>query len=140
MRNRIEIKEVVTCLLESGGKILILKRSEKVSTYQGKWAGVSGYVEIAPLKQALKEIREETGLDESDIKLINKGKLLEVLDKELRRKWIIHPYLFHVKCPDKIHIDWEHIETKWIFPCELSKYPTVPKLKETLDRCINRRL
>ncbi|MCK4352190.1 NUDIX pyrophosphatase [candidate division WOR-3 bacterium] len=138
-QGRFEIKEVVTCFLEFGGKILILKRSEKVGTYQGKWAGVSGYVETTPDKQALKEIREETGLRKSDIKLIRKGKPFEILDERLKRKWIIHSYLFHINNPDKIRINWEHTESKWIFPRELSNYSTVPELKETLNKCINRR-
>jgi 8-oxo-dGTP diphosphatase len=38
-------KKVVTCFLESNGAILILRRSELVGSYQGRWAGVSGYIE-----------------------------------------------------------------------------------------------
>ncbi|MCL0057688.1 hypothetical protein M1N05_01270 [Dehalococcoidales bacterium] len=38
-------KKVVTCFLESDGEILILRRSAQVSSYQGRWAGVSGYIE-----------------------------------------------------------------------------------------------
>jgi len=38
-------RNVVTCFLKSGSEILILRRSEQVGTYQGKWAGVSGYID-----------------------------------------------------------------------------------------------
>ena len=136
----LEKKHVVTCFLEHAGKILILKRSRKVGTYQGSWAGVSGYMEASAMKQAFIEIKEETGLTRSDIKLITKGKSLEITDERLNRKWIIHPFLFYVKDPKNIKIDWEHTEMKWITPEELTIYQTVPALKETLERVIGNNL
>jgi len=37
---------VVSCLLiNEKGKILILKRSDKVKTYKGCWSAITGYVE-----------------------------------------------------------------------------------------------
>ena len=41
-------RRVVTCFLMHQGKLLVLRRSAKVRTYQGKWAGVSGYIEDIP--------------------------------------------------------------------------------------------
>jgi PncC family amidohydrolase len=127
-------KHVVTCFLEHSRKILILRRSSKVGTYRRSWAGVSGYIETNDIDQAFTEIRQETQLYQKDLKLIKKGKPLEVIDKNLNRKWIVHPFLFHVKAPDKIKIDWEHTESKWIKPSELKKYETVPGLAKALDR------
>jgi len=63
-------KRVVTCFLESDGEILILRRSGQVGTYQGRWAGVSGYIETTADEQALVEIKEEAGLSPEDLKLI----------------------------------------------------------------------
>jgi PncC family amidohydrolase len=128
----LRITPVITCFLESRGMILILRRSRRVGTYIGHWAGISGFVETTADKQVLIEIKEETGLTGKDIKLISKGPPLEVVDKKLRTKWIVHPYLFHVKNPDKIELDWEHTESKWIIPDEIDNYSTVPKLKEAL--------
>ncbi len=127
-------KQVVTCFLEFGNKLLILRRSEQVGSYQGKWAGVSGYIETTADEQALTEIEEETSLSGEDLELIKKGKPLSVEDEKLGVKWMIHPYLFHVKDRDKIKIDWEHKETKWIDPRDIDNYETVPRLKETLAR------
>jgi nicotinamide-nucleotide amidase len=129
-------KHVVTCFLEHRGKILILRRSAKVGTYRRAWAGVSGYMETNAIDQAFAEISEETELYKKDLKLIKKGKPLEVIDKSLNRKWIVHPFLFHVKSPDKIKTDWEHTEAKWIKPGELKKYETVPGLAKALARVI----
>jgi len=127
-------KRVVTCFLESNGEILILRRSEQVGSYQGKWAGVSGYIETTADEQALVEIAEETGLSHEDLKLIKRGEPLSIKDERLGVKWVVHPYLFRIKDRGKIRIDWEHKEARWIKPEAIGNYQTVPKLKETLAR------
>jgi 8-oxo-dGTP diphosphatase len=134
-----EISNVVTCFLESGGEILILKRSNNVGTYQGKWAGVSGYLpskktagrDTTPEQQALKEINEETSLTAEEVELVKKGQPVTIKDEELNKTWKIHPFIFRVKTPDKIKIDWEHTEMAWIKPEDMGNYDTVPNLKET---------
>ena len=125
-------KRVVTCFLKSENKILLLRRSQQVGTYQGRWAGVSGYIETTADEQALVEIKEETGLSGEDLKLIKRGKPLPIKDKELGIKWVVHPYLFRIKDRGKIKTDWEHKETRWIQPKDIDNYQTVPMLKETL--------
>jgi len=132
--DNLEEKQVVTCFLESEGEILLLRRSEQVGSYRGRWAGVSGYIEKTPDKQALTEIAEETGLDTEDIELIKKGETLTIEDEELKTRWLVHPFLFRIKDRDKVRIDWEHKELKWIDPKTIGTYPTVPMLKEALDR------
>lgn len=133
----LEEKHVVTCFLEHQKMILILRRSGKVGTYKRAWAGVSGYIETDPLDQAYTEIREETGLFKSSVKLISTGLPLEVMDKSINHKWIVHPFLFHVTDPERLKIDWEHTEFKWIKPGDLSKYKTVPGLKTALDSILD---
>jgi len=123
---------VVTCFLESEGKILLLQRSEQVSSYRGKWAGVSGYLESEPDKQALTEIVEETGLQPPDISLVKKGKPVLINDKETGARWLVHPYLFHVADRSKIKIDWEHKSARWLAPAEMKRYATVPGLDKAL--------
>ncbi len=131
---KLQEKRVVTCFLESDGEILLLRRSERVGSYQGRWAGVSGYIEKTPDEQALVEIEEETSLGEEDLDLIKKGEPLPVEDKKLGVRWLVHPYLFHIKDRGKVKIDWEHKETKWIAPEDLGKFETVPMLREVLAR------
>jgi len=136
VKKPLEEKPVVTCFLESGGEILLLRRSERVGSYQGRWAGVSGYIETTADEQALTEIAEETSLSREDLKLGKRGKPLPVEDEKLGVKWVVHPYLFHIRDRHKIKIDWEHKETRWIDPKDIDNYPTVPMLKETLGRVI----
>ncbi len=137
----LETNKIVTCFLEYRDKILILKRSNSVSTYQGKWAGISGYIDNpsnSPTEQAYKEIQEETGLTTDDITLVKQGIPFEIIDNTIKKKWIVHPYLFHVKSKKKISIDWEHLEIKWISPEEICLYHTVPNLKKSLEKVSNK--
>ena len=67
--------QVVTCILEHDGKILLFKRSNLVGTYRGLWGGVAGYVEESeiPYDTAIKEIRQEAGVSLDALVLIRKG-------------------------------------------------------------------
>ena len=59
---------VVTAFLRHQDRVLLVRRSDRVGTYQGRWSAISGYLEDdAPLQQAYREIREETGLSQDQI-------------------------------------------------------------------------
>lgn len=126
-------KHVVTCFLEHNRKILIMKRSQLVRTYRGKWGAVAGYVEPGetPEQTAFKEIREETGL--SNVELVKRGEPYEFHDRTVGVIWIIHPFRFRTPTPH-IRLDWEHEEARWVLPEELPTYDTVPHLIESWQR------
>ncbi len=129
---------VVTCILEYNGKILILKRSNKVLTYRGLWGGVAGYVENNenPYETAVKEIKEEAGIEKDYIKLskeINPVKFIDLYDNK-KYDWKIYPFLFTITKKVKVKIDWEHSEFRWILPSEIKNYNTVPHLKEIVSK------
>jgi hypothetical protein len=133
-----KFQDVVTVFLTWGGKVLVLKRSSKVGTYKGHWAGVSGYLEsVDPLKQAYVEMAEEVGLGKEDVSMVKMGKPLEIVDRIRGRAWRVHPFLFSVHEPNKIRLDWENIEMRWILPEEINQLKTVPALKETLERVLS---
>src|SRR5258707_3943038 len=52
-------------------RILIVRRSQRVGSYNERWAGISGFVEtgVTPDEQAFTEIREETGLQREQLRL-----------------------------------------------------------------------
>ena len=129
-------KDVATSIILHQGRILILKRSQKVGTYQGKWACASGYIEEGetPYETAIKEMGEELGFNEEDVELIREGEVIFARDGE--HLWAIHPFLFKAKRTD-IKLDWEHDEYRWIVLGELEDYSTVPKLKETVESVIS---
>ncbi len=124
-------RRIVTCFLEIDDKLLLLRRSDKVGTYQGKWASVSGHIEGGEdeFKRALIEIEEETKLKKKDVKLLAKSQPITVTDNNNKVSWKVYPFLFRV-LKNNIRIDWEHAEYSWIKPSELAKYDTVPMLNE----------
>jgi len=128
------LRKVVTSFLKKGDMIAIFRRSGKVSTYRGKWAGISGSVESdeSPEEAALREIEEEVGIGRERLSLIKSGKPLYVRDG--KTVWKVYPFLWELKGCDEINIDWEHSEYRWIKPEALKNYDTVPKLYETLRR------
>jgi nicotinamide-nucleotide amidase len=134
-----KIKDVVTCFVSANNRILLLKRSGKVSTYSGLWAAVSGYMDRPDDEQAWIELSEETGLTKENTRMAFKGQPFEVLDIALKTRWIVHPYLFQVTRLDAIKIDWEHTEYKWIDPSVIGNYDTVPGLEEALKSVIRER-
>ncbi len=99
-----------------------------------KWGGISGYIEQEePVKRALKEIAEETGLKNKNVTLLRIGEPLEAVESgKPEITWIVHPFLFSSNT-DQIRIDWEHDEYRWINPKEIENYETVPRLEDALD-------
>jgi len=131
---------VVSCFLIHDNKVLLLKRSNKVKTYKGLWGGVAGYVESeeTPDQTALKEIREEAGLTEDDVVFVKKGDPVSFSDsyEGVTYNWVVHPFVFEVLDKDKVHIDWEHSEYRWISPADINKYKTAPHLKEIISKML----
>lgn len=123
----VEEVRVVTALLErEDGRILLLERSEKVGSFRGRWAGVSGYLEDpTPLDQVYREIREEVGLGREALRLAVEG--APVLARDGGRVFVVYPYRFRT-LSGEIRLDWEHVRAEWVEPSEIRRRPTVPKL------------
>ena len=127
---------VVSCFLlrtdMDQPRILIVQRSQRVGSYNARWAGISGFLEsgVTPDEQAYTEIREETGLQGEQIRMLKRGKVIEYQDASIGRHWYIHPFLFEVLIPDAIALDWEATGMRWIVPSEIQAFETVPKLDE----------
>ena len=126
--------KIVTSFIRNEGKLLILKRSEKVKTMKGLWAGVSGIIEKneTPLERAKIEIFEEVGMTEEEIELLKEAKQFRVSSPQYKNhEWEIFPFLFETKNPN-IKLNWENSDYKWIDVSELEKFETVPSLEKVL--------
>ena len=127
---------VVSCFLlrtdMDQPRLLIVQRSQHVGSYNARWAGISGFLEtgVTPDEQAYTEIREETGLQGEQIRMLKQGRVIEYEDPSIGRHWYIHPFLFEVLTPDAIALDWEATNMRWIVPSEIQALQTVPKLDE----------
>lgn len=134
---------VVTCFLRRDDqpglrRILLVRRSQRVGSYNARWGGVSGFVEkdVSPDEQAYTEIREETGLRREQVRMLKRGAVVEYEDASIGRHWFVHPFLFEALTPGAIQLDWEATEMRWIDPGELGQYETVPKLQEAYESAI----
>ena len=128
---------VATSILKSEDEILILKRSEKVGSFQGYWSGCSGYVEEdeTPKETSLKEIKEETGISKEYLKLLVDENIHKI--EKTTGTWIVHSYLYETKTR-KIRLDWENDEYEWITIDELKKYKIVPSLDKIVKDLFER--
>lgn len=129
---------VVTCFLlrrEAGhDEVFLVRRSQRVRTYRGAWAAVSGYLEpgVSPLEQAYTEIREEAGVTANELRLLNEGGTIAFTDETIGQSWVVHPFLFALAPAAALKTDWEATEHRWIAPETIGAYETVPKLAEAL--------
>jgi len=126
--------KIVTSFIKDNEKLLILKRSDKVRSMKGLWAGISGIIEKNedPLKRARIEIFEEVGITEDMITLVSSAEEMRVNSPQYKNhEWEIFPFLFEAKNPI-IKLNWENSEFKWINVEELENYDTVPSLQKVL--------
>lgn len=128
-------RHVVTCILRNRGRILVLRRSDKVGSYQGQWAGVSGFIEEGESDEdaARREIAEEIGLRKA--KLSNRTPARSFRHDDV--VWTVHPFLFDVDSRD-VTTDWEHDAYAWIRSEELKAYGTVPGLDAVVRSLLGR--
>ncbi len=126
---------VVIIFVKYQDKILLLKRSAKVSTYPQKWSVVAGYLdEPKPIRQkVLEELKEELGLGKDVISKIHLGQSHKVRDDSINRLWLRFPVLVELKKKPKIVFDWEHTQFKWIKPEELKDFDTPPFFQITWE-------
>jgi ribose 1,5-bisphosphate isomerase len=125
---------VVTVFLCHKGKICLVRRSPDVSTYQGHWSGISGYLEGDPAEHFMVELQEETSLTPYEYTLIRQAEPYVIPDEPRGHFWHVHPFLCEVDDPTKIRLDWENTELQWIEPEEIRHKQTVPALWEVYER------
>jgi len=124
--DELEVTPVVTCFLRAGGDVLLLRRSGEVGSYRGRWGAVAGYAEGDPAAAARREIEEETGLG-SAVEPVRRGEPFEVVDRDLGKRWIVHPYLFDCSTRE-VTLDRESVECAWVPPTEILRRDVVPEL------------
>ncbi len=125
---------IVTSFIKDNDKFLLLKRSNKVKTMKGLWAGISGIIENEedPLSRAKIEIFEELGITEDKIKFLKAASKMTVHSPQYENhEWEIFPFLFESSNPT-IKLNWENSEYKWVTISEIKNYETVPSIDKVL--------
>ena len=123
---------IITAFIKNNKKILILKRSSKVRSMKGLWAGVSGIIENneKPLDRAKIEIFEEIGIEK--VSLTKKIEKMIISSPQYENhQWEVFSFLFETE-ETEVKLNWENSEFKWIQSDEIKNYETVPNLDRIL--------
>lgn len=117
------------------------RKTDRIAGYRHHLAPISGAIEsdtdATPVEAAWRELKEETSLTPSRVKLWRKGRAFSFQDESVGREWTIYPFAFLLKPPsdrteathstencdsdegDGITIDWEHDFYNWHDPEEV---------------------
>jgi isopentenyldiphosphate isomerase len=124
---------VINCVLQYKGKILVVERSKSMRLYPGHWNGISGFLDDnKSLKEKVwEELKEEVGLSKKHIVSINPGTVFDQEEPKYKKTWIVHPVLVKVNT-DKIKLDWEAQNYKWLKLAEVKKLKLLPGFDQVL--------
>jgi phosphomecalonate degydratase small subunit len=130
----VEAKPVVSAFLRNRGRFLVVRRSDRVGSFQGRWSAISGYVEGRedPKERAAQEVREETAIKGARFRRAGEP----VITRHGNTAFIVHPFLFDV-ATRRVKLDWENVEFRWITPGGLTELSTVPRLELVLERILH---
>ncbi|HOB89967.1 MAG TPA: NUDIX domain-containing protein [Candidatus Colwellbacteria bacterium] len=126
---------VINCVLKHKNKILVVRRSEKLNFYPGYWNGVSGFLDDQKSleEKVVAELKEELGIAKTQVENIRPGGIFDQDEPKYKKTWIVHPVLVDVKT-DKIKLDWEAENYKWLTLQEVKKLKLLPGFDEVLRR------
>jgi len=123
IRKRLKMLGAIVVILDEKNRTLILKRPTFTRWEPLKWAYPGGKIEKGetPLEAAVRETKEETNLDVSDLKDINL-KLDNAVAAYYTRSYV-----------GEVEIDYEHTDWAWASRGEIEKYDLAPGVLQTYD-------
>lgn len=126
---------VINCVVTYGGSVLVVQRSNELHFYPGYWNGISGFLDDQrSLRQkVMDELSEELGITENEIKRITVGDIFDQEAPEYRKTWVVHPVLVEI-ATNKITLDWEARNYRWVTLDEAKNLTLLPGFDEVLKR------
>jgi 8-oxo-dGTP pyrophosphatase MutT (NUDIX family) len=124
---------VMNCVLAYKGKILVVQRSDELNFYPRYWNGISGFLDgqRSLHEKVADEIKEELGMPKSKIKRIRIGQIFDQEEPKYKKTWVVHPVFVEVGT-DKVRLDWEAKNYRWVTPREAAKLKLLPGFKKVL--------
>ena len=115
-------------IFDDESKVLLLKRSQKVDSYQGMWGFPGGKIEDgeSPAEAAAREVLEETSLKVYQKDLVYVFTMTKKPAKDIM-------FFLTTKWRGTPKVDWESDEFKWFEPSELSTLNIVPTPEIVFD-------
>jgi len=126
---------VINCVVKYRDKILVVQRSKNLIFYPGYWNGISGFLDDKrSFEQKVKdELREELGIPNNKIKNIRLGEIFHQEAPKYKKSWIVHPVLIEVS-GNKIKLDWEARNFKWVKLEDIKKLKLLPGFDDVLKK------
>ncbi len=124
---------VINCVLRYKNKLLVVQRNKDLNFYPGYWNGISGFLDDQKSlnQKVFEELKEELGIPKGKIKWIRLGEIFDQEAPKYKKTWIVHPVLVEVKT-DKIKLDWEARNYKWLTLREIERLRLLPGFGEVL--------
>jgi 8-oxo-dGTP pyrophosphatase MutT (NUDIX family) len=126
---------VINCVLKYKKKILVVQRSNALNFYPGYWNGISGFLDDnrSLIQKVKDELKEELDIPSGKIRKIRTGEIFHQAEPKYKKTWIVHPVLVEVTT-DKIKLDWEARNYKWIKPEDAKKLKLLPGFNLVLKK------
>lgn len=127
---------VINVIVTYNDRVLLLKRSDKVMAYKGKWNCIGGFLdEVGSIEDKIhEELREELSILPLLVERIAYIDQIEVVDSNINRTWLIQPALVVLKEQPIITLDWEHTDYAWVARTDVSNYDTVAGLDKLIEK------
>jgi isopentenyldiphosphate isomerase len=124
---KIRWSPVINCVLKYKDKILVVERSKNLRLYPGYWNGISGFLDSRNSleEKVFEELKEELSLNKKNVLSIHLCQIFDQDEPKYKKTWIVHPVLVRVNT-DKIKLDWEAKNYKWIKLEEIKKLKLLP--------------
>lgn len=125
---------VINCVVKYQDKVLLVQREKSLRLYPGYWNGISGFLDDDKTleEKVYEELREEAGISKEAVGSIKRGGVLIQESEEYKKTWIVFPVLAEVKT-DKVKLDWESSNHRWLFVEEARNLNLLPGFPEVLD-------
>jgi len=129
---------VLNCVVMYKGRVLLVQRNKSMRLYPGYWNGISGFLDDnkSLTQKVQEELREELEISKKHILSIQLARILNQDAPKYKKTWIVHPVLVKVDT-DKVKLDWEAQNYKWVKPSEAKKLDLLPGFEETLNEALN---
>ena len=130
-----------SCAVFRDGRLLVIRRSEAAEFHPGLWDTPGGLVEPGESYRdgALRELREETGLIGSDMRLLGTSAFTNPFRP--RQQVRERSYLVECSIEAPVMLDpYEHCEYRWIETEDLECLPTWERRRAGIGRAFRLRL
>lgn len=122
------IAPVLNVFILFHGKLLLVKRGDKVGWLKDRWHIVAGFLdeEKTLAEKALEEMHEELGITGASVQEIRA--LDSYKDPLGAKEWIIYPVIITLAESPSITLDWENVAYEWVDPADVGKYEVIPNV------------